>query len=193
MNTIILNASSSTLNSATQNAFYVNPIRVDNTTSTSLIQYNSSTKEITYNSSLSVQPNSWIRFALTGNQTAQGAITFNNNTIYGSTVDFSYTGSTLTILTTGYYKVEACCTFINTAAEKEIYLNFFQLTPSASILCFSVGSCGIEDAGTTYNNVSISDMLLLTAGITYNFSFSSQTGTSSDLYAYSRALITRVT
>ncbi len=142
---------------------------------------------------LSVQPNSWIRFALTANQNTQGAITFNNNTIYGSPVDFSYTGSTLTINTTGYYKVEGCCTFINTAAEKEIYLNFSQLTPSVSTLCFSIGSSGIEDSGTTYNNVSISDMLLLSAGRTYNFSYSSQTGTSSDLYSSSKALITRVT
>ena len=95
--------------------------------------------------------------------------------------------------TTGYYKIEACCTFINAAAEKEIYLNFVQLTPSVSTLCFSIGSSGVEDAATTYNNVSISDMLLLTAGLTYNFSFSSQTGTTSDLYSSSKALITRVT
>jgi hypothetical protein len=159
------------------------------TTLNSLCTYNG-TAWIALNQNLS---SSFIRLAKTANQGTQGAITFNDNIINGSDYSFTSGGSTLTINTTGYYKVEASFTYINTAQEKEIYLNFGQLTPSVATLCFSIDSCGTYDAGTTYSNSSISDILLLTAGRTYNFSYSSQTGTSSTLYSTSRAHLTRIT
>ena len=51
-NSIILNASGSVLNSGTQGAFYVNPIRSGGVLS-GVVSYNNSTKELTYDSSKS--------------------------------------------------------------------------------------------------------------------------------------------
>jgi len=49
-NTIILNASDTELNGSTPSAFYVNPVRNNNTQAANLLTYNTGTSEITYNS-----------------------------------------------------------------------------------------------------------------------------------------------
>jgi len=53
-NSIVINASGTTVNGATGSAFYVNPIRTDETGNTSggLLNYNNLTKEITYSSGI---------------------------------------------------------------------------------------------------------------------------------------------
>ena len=56
-NSIVLNASGATLNGATANAFFVNPIRNDSSNTANLVFYNVATKEVSYANTISIAGN----------------------------------------------------------------------------------------------------------------------------------------
>ncbi len=76
-NTIILNASGTTLDSATTNALYINPVRNDVANTAEIMFYNTTSKEITYGNVISV----------TGNITGGNIITTGN--VSGNTAGYA--------------------------------------------------------------------------------------------------------
>jgi hypothetical protein len=72
-NTIVLNATSADLNGTTASALYINPIRVDNDNTTGFLTYNSTTKEVTWNSVGSVGSGATGATGPTGAQGPTGA------------------------------------------------------------------------------------------------------------------------
>lgn len=125
--------------------------------------------------------------------TPQGAITWAANTANGGDLSFTNSGTDITCNTTGYYRVTANISLSSPSAETGVTVNFRQVTPSATTISSATGGLPIVGVSTTSGNVTLSDILLLTATYTYNFTWSSTANSSAIVLSNSRALFERLT
>jgi hypothetical protein len=125
--------------------------------------------------------------------TPQGAITWAANVNNGGDLSFTNAGTDITCNTTGYYRVTANISLSAPSAETAVTVNFRQVTPSATTLSSAVTGLPLVGVSTTSANVTLSDILLLTATYTYNFTWSSTSNASAIILASSRVLIERLT
>lgn len=137
--TIVLNASGTELNSITQNSFYVSNIRNDTASNLNSLNYNSTSKEISYKS---------INFAQLYN-TAGITITQNSITplIYNSIGDsagISYNGANITFSQVGIYKIGTSILFAESGgsgAEAYFWFNRNENPiPDSSSVAFLAGN-----------------------------------------------------
>ena len=127
----------------------------------------------------------------TVNDTSQSTIAWDTHTKFSPNGLFNYTNgnTTFTVNQQGNYKIEFCGSFYdgNTTGEKEVYFIF---EDSTGLISNSIGFIARADSATTYTNISFLDVVSLSTGVSYNFSFTSNTGQTASMYANGRCLIT---
>jgi len=122
-----------------------------------------------------------------------GVITWNTNIKNGSDFNFTNNGSVFSVNSTGYYEINANFEFLNITGERLIETLFERVTPSQLDISRIFTSCTIPEAGDTFIASHLQDIVTLTAGETYRFSFGSLGGASADLSTNSKVIIKRIT
>lgn len=122
-----------------------------------------------------------------------GVITWNTNIKNGPDFNFTNNGSVFSVNTTGYYEINANFEFLNITGERLIETLFERVTPSQLDISRIFTSCTIPEAGDTFIASHLQDIVTLTAGETYRFSFGSLGGASADLSTNSKVIIKRIT
>ena len=127
----------------------------------------------------------------TVNDTSQSTIAWDTHTKFSPNGLFNYTSGNVSfsVNQTGTYKIEFVGSFYdgNVYGEKEVYFIF---EDSTGLISNSIGFIARADSSTTYSNLSFLDVVSLSTGVSYNFSFTSNTGQTASMYANGRCLIT---
>jgi hypothetical protein len=169
------------------------------TPATGLIVYDTTLNNLcTYNGSSWVEliesfSRSFLKLNRTTTLITPGVITWNTNIKNGSDFNFTNNGSVFSVNSTGYYEINANFEFLNITGERLIETLFERVTPSQLDISRIFTSCTIPESGDTFIASHLQDIVTLTAGETYRFSFGSLGGSSADLSTNSKVIIKRIT
>jgi hypothetical protein len=136
---------------------------------------------------------SFLKLNRTSTLITPGVITWNTNIKNGPDFNFTNNGSVFSVNTTGYYEINANFEFLNITGERLIETLFERVTPSQLDISRIFTSCTIPESGDTFIASHLQDIVTLTAGETYRFSFGSLGGSSADLSTNSKVIIKRIT
>ena len=169
------------------------------TPASGLVVYDTTLNNLcTYNGSSWVEliesfSRSFIKLNRTSTLITPGVITWNTNIKNGPDFNFTNNGSVFSVNTTGYYEINANFEFLNITGERLIETLFERVTPSQLDISRIFTSCTIPESGDTFIASHLQDIVTLTAGETYRFSFGSLGGASADLSTNSKVIIKRIT
>jgi len=136
---------------------------------------------------------SFLKLNRTSTLITPGVITWNTNIKNGPDFNFTNNGSVFSVNSTGYYEINANFEFLNITGERLIETLFERVTPSQLDISRIFTSCTIPESGDTFIASHLQDIVTLTAGETYRFSFGSLGGSSADLSTNSKVIIKRIT